>query len=80
MKNHDNCYVEMSRKDNNIFKYYHEEKSMKLQYVSFTDTEFYLKRQIRVTIFQKRYQKLNQTNIMHAIIHYLRIVRLIATE
>lgn len=44
MKNHDNCYVEMSRKDNNIFKYYHEEKSMKLQYLSFTDTEFYLKR------------------------------------
>ena len=34
----------MPKKDNTIFKYYHEEKSMKFQYVSFDDTESLLEK------------------------------------
>ena len=36
-KDHDYCYVEMSNKDNNILKYNHVEKSMKVPFIIYAD-------------------------------------------
>ena len=38
-ENHDYCHVEMSTKDNNIIKYNHGEKSMKLPFLIYADLE-----------------------------------------
>ena len=38
-ENHDYCHVEMPTKDNNIIKYNHGEKSMKLPFVIYADLE-----------------------------------------
>ena len=38
-KDHDYYYVEMSNKDNNMLKYSHGEKSMKIQFTIYVDTE-----------------------------------------
>ena len=43
-ENHDYCHVEMPTKDNNIIKYNHGEKSMKLPFVIYTDLECLLEK------------------------------------
>ena len=43
-ENHDYCHVEMPTKNNNIIKYNHGEKSMKLLFVIYTDLEFLLEK------------------------------------
>ena len=43
-KGHDYCYVEISNKDNNILKYNHGEKSMKVPLIIYADTEFLLEK------------------------------------
>ena len=42
--NHDHCYVEMPTKNNNIIKYNHGEKSMKLLFVIYADLECLLEK------------------------------------
>ena len=42
--NHDYCHVEMPTKDNNIIKYNHGEKSMKLPFVVYADLECLLEK------------------------------------
>ena len=43
-ENHDYCYIEMPTKNNNIIKYNHEEKSMKLPFVIYVDLECLLEK------------------------------------
>ena len=43
-ENHDYCYVEMPTKTNNIIKYNHGEKSMKLPFVIYADLECLLEK------------------------------------
>ena len=43
-ENHDYCHVEMPTKDNNIIKYNHGEKSMKLLFLIYADLECLLKK------------------------------------
>ena len=43
-ENHDYCHVEMPTKDNNIIKYNHGEKSMKLPFIIYVDLECLLKK------------------------------------
>ena len=43
-ENHDYCYVEMPTKDNNIIKYNHGEKSMKVPFVIYADLECLLEK------------------------------------
>ena len=43
-KNHDYCHVEMPNENNNIIKYNHGEKSMKLPFVIYADLEFLLEK------------------------------------
>ena len=43
-ENHDDCHVEMPTKDNNIIKYNHGEKSMKLPFVIYADLECLLEK------------------------------------
>ena len=43
-ENRDYCYVEMPTKDNNIKKYNHREKSMKLLFVIYADLECLLEK------------------------------------
>ena len=43
-ENHDYCHVEMSTKNNNIIKYNHGEKSMKLPFVIYADLECLLEK------------------------------------
>ena len=43
-QNHDYCYVEMPTKSNNIIKYKHGEKSMKLPFVIYADLECLLEK------------------------------------
>ena len=43
-ENHDYCYVEMPTKDNNIIKYNHGEKPMKLPFVIYADLECLLEK------------------------------------
>ena len=43
-ENHDYCYVEMPTKNNNIIKYNHGEKSMKLPFVIYADLECLLEK------------------------------------
>ena len=43
-ENHDFCHVEMPTKDNNIIKYNHEEKSMKLPFLIYADLECLLEK------------------------------------
>ena len=44
LKNHDYCHVEMPTKDNNIIKYNHGEKSMKVPFIIYADLECLLKK------------------------------------
>ena len=43
-ENHDYCHIEMPTKNNNIIKYNHGEKSMKLPFVIYTDLECLLEK------------------------------------
>ena len=43
-ENHDYCYIEMPTKNNNIIKYSHGEKSMKLPFVIYADLECLLEK------------------------------------
>ena len=43
-ENHDYCYVEMPEEDNNILKYNHGEKSMKVPFVIYADLECLLEK------------------------------------
>ena len=43
-ENHDYCHVEMPTKDNNIIKYNHGEKSMKLLFIIYADLECLLEK------------------------------------
>ena len=43
-KNHDYCHVEMPTKDNNIIKYNHGEKSMKVPFIIYADLECLLEK------------------------------------
>ena len=43
-ENHDYCHVEMPAKDNNIIKYNHGEKSMKVPFIIYTDLECLLEK------------------------------------
>ena len=47
-ENHDYCYVEMPIKSNNIIKYNHGEKSMKLPFVIYADLECLLEKKVLV--------------------------------
>ena len=38
-KDHDYCYVETPEKDNNILKYNHGEKCMKIPYIIYADLQ-----------------------------------------
>ena len=43
-KNHDCCYVEMSKEDNKVLKYNHGETSMKHPFIIYADLECLLKK------------------------------------
>ena len=43
-ENHDYCHVEMSTKGNNIIKYSHGEKSMKVPFIIYRDLECLLEK------------------------------------
>ena len=59
-ENHDYCHVEMSTKDNNIIKYNHGEKSMKLPFVIYADLECLLE---KMSTCQNNPNKLPTTEI-----------------
>ena len=54
-KNHNCCYIEMLGKGNNILKY--NQKSMKVSFVIYADTESSLKKQIHVITIQTGHQQ-----------------------
>ena len=43
-KNHDYCYVEMSKEDNKILKYNHGEEYMKVPFINYADLESLLEK------------------------------------
>ena len=43
-KNHDYCYVEMSKEDNEILKHNHGKKSMKVPFIIYADLESLLEK------------------------------------
>ena len=45
-ENHDYCHVEMPTKDNNIIKYDHGEKSMKVPFIIYADLECLLDKRV----------------------------------
>ena len=59
-ENHDYCHVEMPTKDNNIIKYNHGEKSMKLPFVTYADLECLLE---KVSTCQNNPNKSSTTKI-----------------
>ena len=59
-ENHDYCHVEMPTKDNNIIKYNHGEKSMKLPFLIYTDLECLLE---KMSICQNNPNKSSTTKI-----------------
>ena len=59
-ENHDYCHVEMPTKDNNIIKYNHGEKSMKLPFVIYADLECLLE---KMRTCQNNSNKLSTTKI-----------------
>ena len=63
-KNHDYCEREMPEIGNNILKYNHWEKSLKVPFVIYPDTE---------SLFKVE-------NILPPVIHYLYIVHLVAIK
>ena len=59
-ENHDYCHVEMPTKDNNIIKYNHGEKCMKLPFVTYADLECLLE---KVSTCQNNPNKSSTTKI-----------------
>ena len=59
-ENHDYCHVEMPTKDNNIIKYNHGEKSMKLPFLIYADLECLLE---KMSICQNNPNKSSTTKI-----------------
>ena len=59
-ENHDYCHVEMPTKDNNIIKYNHGEKSLKLPFVTYADLECLLE---KVSTCQNNPNKSSTTKI-----------------
>ena len=74
--NHDYCYIEMPKEDNEILKYNHEEKSIRTPFDIYADRECFLKKQILVIIILKSHQQLKQINLHFLVIRYLYIVYL----
>ena len=59
-ENHDYCHVEMPTKDNNIIKYNHGEKSMKLSFLIYTNLECVLE---KMSTWQNNPNKSSTTKI-----------------
>ena len=43
-ENHDYCYIDMPKEDNEVLKYNHGEKSMKVPFIIHADLEFLLEK------------------------------------
>ena len=76
-ENHDYCYVEMPKEDNNILKYNQGEKSMKVPFIAYAELESLLEKR---NTYHNNPEKLSITtikNIHPLIIHCLHAVHLI---
>ena len=49
-KDHDYCYVQIPKEENNILKYNHREKSVKVPFVIYADLESLLKNRLKIII------------------------------
>ena len=72
-ENHDCCRVEMPTKNNNIIKYNHGEKSMKLPFVIYTDLECLLEK-MSTCINNPNESSTTKILLHHRVIQYLLIV------
>ena len=74
-KNQDYCYAEMFKKDNEILKYNHGKKSMKVPFFINVDMEYLLE---KMSTCHNNPKKSSTTKISkHTVIHHLHIVHLI---
>ena len=71
-ENHDYCHVEMPTKNNNIIKYNHGEKSIKLPFVIYADLECLLEKMS--TCINNPKSSTTKISIHHRVIQYLLIV------
>ena len=75
-ENHDYCKVEMPAKGNNIIKYNHGEKSMKVPFVIYADLECLLKKMSTCINNPNESSTTKINKIYHQVILYLLVVRL----
>ena len=73
---HDCCYVEMPNEDNKIFKYNHEEKSMKAPFILNLTWSVYLKECTHVKIILKNITQKKKICIFHLVAYCLHIAHL----
>ena len=73
-ENHDYCHVEMPTKNNNIIKYNHGEKSMKLPFVIYADLECLLEKMSTCINNPNESSTTKIISIHHRVIQYLLIV------
>ena len=59
-KDHDYCYTEMSKEDNNVLKYNHGEKSMKVPFIIYADVDSSLE---KIDICHNNTEKSSTTKI-----------------
>ena len=77
-ENHDYCHVEMPTKNNNIIKYNHGEKSMKLSFVIYADLECLLEKMSTcINNPNESSTTKKKISIHHRVIQYLLIVHTI---
>ena len=72
-ENHDYCHVEMPAKDNNITKYNHGEKSMKVTFIIYADLECLLEK-MSTCINNPNESSTTKINTHHRVIQYLVVV------
>ena len=73
-ENHGYCHVEMPTKNNNIIKYNHGEKSMKLPFVIYADLECLLEKMSTCINNPNESSTTKIISIHHRVIQYLLIV------
>ena len=72
----DYCHVEMPTKDNNIIKYNHGEKSMKVLFIIYADIECLLEKMSTCINNPMSHLLLKLINTHHRVIRYLVVVHL----
>ena len=75
-ENHDYCYVEMPKENNQILKYNHGEKSKRAPFVIYADLESLLEK-MNTCLITLKYHQLKSLSIQPLVIHCLHTVHLI---